>query len=149
MQTSSINHQRGSIIIPVAVSLIVGLILLGGVQLGYYFYMKLELQNTADMAALSSVQLINHEGTLTCDQPAYPAQQAAAAMITENFRYGALSQTTIQCGTWSPEQYPEEEHFKAVAVNGEYNAIQVDLTYEAPFFFAFFRRDNHYREGDC
>lgn len=137
MQTSSINHQRGSIIIPVAVSLIVGLILLGGVQLGYYFYMKLELQNTADMAALSSVQLINHEGTLTCDQPAHPAQQAAAAMITENFRYGALSQTTIQCGTWSPEQYPEEEHFKAVAVNGEYNAIQVDLTYEAPVFLPF------------
>lgn len=137
MQTSSINHQRGSIIIPVAVSLIVGLILLGGVQLGYYFYMKLELQNTADMAALSSVQLINHEGTLTCDQPAHPAQQAAAAMITENFRYGALSQTTIQCGTWSPEQYPEEEPFKAVAVNGEYNAIQVDLTYEAPVFLPF------------
>lgn len=137
MQTSSINRQRGSIIIPVAVSLIVGLILLGGVQLGYYFYMKRELQNTADMAALSSVQLINHEDTLTCDQPAYPAQQAAAAMITENFRYGALSQTTIQCGTWSPEQYPEEEHFKAVAVNGEYNAIQVDLTYEAPFFLPF------------
>lgn len=137
MQTSSINHQRGSIIIPVAVSLVVGLILLGGVQLGYYFYMKLELQNTADMAALSSVQLINHEGTLTCDQPAHPAQQAAAAMITENFRYGALSQTTIQCGTWSPEQYPEEEHFKAVAVNGEYNAIQVDLTYEAPVFLPF------------
>lgn len=137
MQKSSINHQRGSIIIPVAVSLIVGLILLGGVQLGYYFYMKRELQNTADMAALSSVQLINNEDTLTCDQPAYPAQQAAAAMITENFRYGALSQTTIQCGTWSPEQYPEEEHFKAVAVNGEYNAIQVDLTYEAPVFLPF------------
>lgn len=44
---------------------------------------------------------------------------------------------TVLCGTWDPEQYPEEGHFKAVAVNGEYNAILVDLTYEALGFMPF------------
>ncbi|GAA4410533.1 hypothetical protein GCM10011450_19350 [Advenella faeciporci] len=137
MQTLSNNHQRGSIIIPIAVSLVVGLILLGGVQLAYYFYMKRELQNAADMASLSAVQLIEKSGTLTCDQPSHPAQQAAAAIIKENFGYGTLSEMTVLCGTWDPEQYPEEGHFKAVAVNGEYNAILVDLTYEALGFMPF------------
>lgn len=137
MQTLSNNHQRGSIIIPIAVSLVVGLILLGGVQLAYYFFMKRELQNAADMASLSAVQLIEKSGTLTCDQPSHPAQQAAAAIIKENFGYGALSEMTVLCGIWDPEQYPEEGHFKAVAVNGEYNAILVDLTYEALGFMPF------------
>lgn len=137
MQTLSNNHQRGSIIIPVAVSLVVGLILLGGVQLAYYFFMKRELQNAADMAALSAVQLIEKSDGFTCDQPLHPAQQAAAAMITENFWYGTLSEATVSCGTWDPDQYPEEGHFQAVAVNGEYNAILVGLTYEAPVFLPF------------
>lgn len=124
-------------IISVTTYLIVGLILLGGVQMGYFFYIKRELQNTADMAALSAVQLIKNDGTLTCDQPAHPAQLAAMANIAENFQYGALSNPVVLCGTWDPERYTEEEHFKSEAINGEYNAIQVDLTYEVPVFLPF------------
>lgn len=137
MKKPVVKRQKGSVIISVTTYLIVGLILLGGVQIGYFFYMKRELQNTADMAALSAVQLIKNEGTLTCDQPAHPAQLAAMANIAENFQYGALSNLVVLCGTWDPERYAEEEHFKSEAINGEYNAIQVDLTYEAAVFVPF------------
>ena len=130
MQTSSINHQRGSIIIPVAVSLVVGLILLGGVQLAYYFFMKRELQNAADMAALSAVQLIEKTGELTCNNVEHPAQKAAEAIIKENFQYGVLSNMTVSCGVWDPVKYAEKEgHFTKIEDeedNVEYNAILVD-----------------------
>ncbi|MBV4396625.1 hypothetical protein KU392_05035 [Advenella alkanexedens] len=141
MQTSSINRQRGSIIIPVAVSLVVGLILLGGVQLAYYFFMKRELQNAADMAALSAVQLIEKTGELTCNNVEHPAQKAAEAIIKENFQYGVLSNMTVSCGVWDPVKYAEKEgHFTKIEDeedNVEYNAILVDLTYEAPVFLPF------------
>jgi len=141
MQTSSINRQRGSIIIPVAVSLVVGLILLGGVQLAYYFFMKRELQNAADMAALSAVQLIEKTGELTCNNVEHPAQKAAEAIIKENFQYGVLSNMTVSCGVWDPVKYAEKEgHFTKIEDeedNVEYKAILVDLTYEAPVFLPF------------
>ncbi|WP_169293009.1 TadG family pilus assembly protein [Advenella sp. EE-W14] len=141
MQTSSINRQRGSIIIPVAVSLVVGLILLGGVQLAYYFFMKRELQNAADMAALSAVQLIEKTGELTCNNVEHPAQKAAEAIIKENFQYGVLSNMTVSCGVWDLVKYAEKEgHFTKIEDeedNVEYNAILVDLTYDAIGFMPF------------
>lgn len=141
MQTSSINRQRGSIIIPFAVSLVVGLILLGGVQLAYYFFMKRELQNAADMAALSAVQLIEKTGELTCNNVEHPAQKAAEAIIKENFQYGVLSNMTVSCGVWDPVKYAEKEgHFTKIEDeedNVEYNAILVDLTYDAIGFMPF------------
>lgn len=131
MKKSAINHQRGSIIIPVAVSLLVGLILLGGVQLGYYFYMKRELQNTADMAVLSGVQMLRE----SCQQ----AKNTTKASITQNFNHDILADDRInmECGTWR-SSLPAPTHFvNKPNAEGNFNALRVAITYEALPFMPF------------
>lgn len=131
MKKSAINHQRGSIIIPVAVSLLVGLILLGGVQLGYYFYMKRELQNTADMAVLSGVQMLRE----SCQQ----AKNTTKASITQNFNHDILADDRInmECGTWR-SSLPAPTHFvNTPNAEGNFNALRVAITYEALPFMPF------------
>lgn len=130
MTKSAIKRQRGSIIIPVAVSIFVGLILLGGVQLGYYFYMKRELQNTVDLAALSGVQLLS-EGTSSIDD-CNKAITAAKESARQNFnRHGELTdeQFNIECGTWH-QTLPPPHHF-AKGLEESYNALKVTINYEA------------------
>lgn len=138
MTKSAINRQRGSIIIPVAVSLLVGLILLGGVQLGYYFYMKRELQNTADLATLSGVQLLS-EGTSSTDG-CNKAITAGKASARQNFnRHGELTdeQFNIECGTWRSD-LPAPKHFVNNADAGDnYNALHLTITYNALPFMPF------------
>ncbi|MDY0273592.1 MAG: pilus assembly protein TadG-related protein [Advenella sp.] len=131
MKKSAINRQRGSIILPVAVSILVGLILLGGVQLGYYFYMKRELQNTADMAVLSGVQMISD----SCQQ----AKNATKANIIQNFNHDTLADDMIEmeCGTWRTD-LPAPRHFVNTAnAEGHYNALRVSIIYNALPFMPF------------
>ncbi|NLY64704.1 MAG: hypothetical protein GX070_07100 [Alcaligenaceae bacterium] len=139
MQKSAINRQRGSVIVSVVVSLFVGLILLGGVQLGYYFHIKRELQNTADLAVLSGVQLLQDGGNAVegCDK----AIAAARANAKQNFN--ALAgytdeQLPIKCGTWSAA-HEAPKHFAAevVASDGTYNALHFTITYNALPFLPF------------
>ena len=161
MKKSAPNRQRGSIIVPVAVSLLVGLILLGGVQLGYYFHLKRELQNTADLAALSGVQLLSEGGDVCADDDGHPAKIAAIANIKENFKQNdAVNEDggprklkwTVSCGTWDPAkevkadaannvagkyvspQYFEEE----LNSNNKFNALRVILSYDPPIFIPTF-----------
>lgn len=138
MTKSAINRQRGSIIIPVAVSIFIGLVLLGGVQLGYYFYMKRELQNTADLAVLSGVQLLS-EGTSSIDG-CNKAITAGKASARQNFnRHGELTdeQFNIECGTWRSD-LPAPKHFVNKADAGDnYNALHLTITYNALPFMPF------------
>lgn len=140
MKKSAINHQRGSVVLPFVVSLLVGLILLGGVQLGYYFYMKRELQNTADLAALSGVQLLS-EGTSASDA-CNKAKEAATANAIQNFsRHDGLNEEdgslVFQCGTWN-SSLPTPKHFESkVDAQGNYNALQATITYDALPFLPF------------
>ncbi|MBK1779953.1 hypothetical protein JHL22_01845 [Advenella sp. WQ 585] len=131
MKKSAINRQRGSIILPVAVSILVGLILLGGVQLGYYFYMKRELQNTADMAVLSGVQMLSE----SCQQ----AKDTTKASITQNFKHDTLDDDMLEmeCGTWRTD-LPAPRHFVNTAnAEGFYNALRVSVNYNALPFMPF------------
>jgi len=162
MKKSAINRQRGSIIVPVVVSLLVGFVLLGGVQLGYYFHLKRELQNTADLAALSGVQLLNEGGNVCDDEDGHPAKIAAIANIKENFKQndgvdadgisGKLK-WTVSCGTWDPEKedniagkYVSPQYFEKFKPNVEgeelnndkVNALRVILSYEPPIFIPTF-----------
>lgn len=94
------GYQRGSVLLPAAASILVGLILLGTAHLAYLFYMKRELQNAADMAALSGVQML---------RPALPGNCAAAietarATLSAQPALQTASQvdTDIACGIWDP-----------------------------------------------
>lgn len=137
MKKSAVKKMRGSIILPVAFSMLVGFILLGTVQLGYYFYMKLEMQNAADMAALSGVQLLSDGENSTDD--CVKAQVAGKASARKNFeRHGVLTdeQLLVTCGTWD-EDIVGARHFVAQAVNDKYNALHVTIKHNVLPFVPF------------
>lgn len=147
MKKSAINRQRGSIIVPVVVSLLVGLILLGGVQLGYYFHLKRELQNTADLAALSGVQTLSNALWLSdskeiADVDCSAAEEIGKQTARENFKsHGVLSdsQLEVTCGKWKENQVPgDPRHFIATpTVEDDTNSLYVKITYDALPFSSF------------
>ena len=138
MKKSAVKKTRGSIILPVAFSMLVGFILLGAVQLGYYFYMKLEMQNAADLAALSGVQLLSDGDTQLDDcEKAEAVGKASARKNVE--RHGELldDQLVVVCGTWD-ETVEDVTHFMPVAdTNGKFNALRVTIQYNVLPFVPF------------
>jgi len=89
------RRARGSIIINTAIALSLIVITLVGAELGYQFYLKRELQKTADLAALAGAQKLGQPGG-TCS----PAEIAAQANAEKNFAGIALTEAT--CGHWDP-----------------------------------------------
>jgi len=88
------GSQEGSILIATSVFLLVGLVLLGSIQIGYMYYVKRELQKTADMAALTGAQSL-WQG---CDDAGKAAQAAAG----RNFG-GAGVSYSYSCSVWSQD----------------------------------------------
>lgn len=121
------GRQRGSIILPAAAALIVCMILLASANLGYLFYAKREIQNAADLAALSGVQYIHADSSpaASCD---YAKQEALLSL--QDYLGGSkivkldAADITLQCGTWS-RAYPAPEYFDPNPVEGNFNALKV------------------------
>lgn len=108
-QARNRSDQEGSILIAASVFLLVGVILLGAIQIGYMYYTKRELQKTADLAALTGVQSL-WQGTGA-------AQTAAEKAAAQNFSGATVVSTP---GNWA---------------NGKFdpsltptNALQVDVS---------------------
>ena len=132
------HRQRGSILVPLAASLVVGIILLGSAQMGYLFLMKRELQKVADLAALTGMQSLGRGDAAGC-----AAAQAAARTSIESNRgiAGDMGQgARIVCGTWDPEGQPGPLHFAAAAGVSGFNAIHVDLNKQYPRVIPTFSR---------
>lgn len=128
-------RQRGSIVVPVVAALLVGLSLLGASQIGYLYYMKRELQNMADFAALAGAQVLADGGSC----PA--AQTAAWASARMNFQqHGALAdeEMTVVCGEWAPDDIPGDGRHFAVSLdparmNAVWVTVEKNVTSIAPF----------------
>ncbi|CAM3714937.1 putative membrane protein [Kerstersia gyiorum] len=131
------GRQRGSIILPAVAALIVCLILLGSANLGYLFYVKRELQNAADLAALSGAQYIEANGV--CGSAPEQAYQAIDDFFA-NKKIIKLDRGDVspECGVWDPDSVVnEKDHF--LARSSEVNAIRVvidrkDIVSFFPFF---------------
>lgn len=88
---------RGSIVINTAIALSLIVITLVGAELGYQFYLKRELQKTADLAALAGAQKLGQSGgTSACGS----AELAARANAVKNF--AGIVLTEAICGHWDP-----------------------------------------------
>ncbi|WP_454006735.1 pilus assembly protein TadG-related protein [Alcaligenes sp. Marseille-Q7550] len=73
------DRQTGSVIVPAAAALLVGLVLLGAAQLGQNFYAKRDLQNAADLAALAGAQSWGRAMSWAAGRPsAWPGSACAA-----------------------------------------------------------------------
>lgn len=118
----SIRKQTGSVVLNAAIALSLLVIVLVGIELGYLFFLKRELQKTADLAALAGAQAL---GAGDCDA----ARRAAA--INGNLNLPArlldMSESEATCGNWDSNR-PPPRHFGAPVAGQKLNAILVTLT---------------------
>ncbi|OZI77937.1 TadG family pilus assembly protein [Bordetella genomosp. 12] len=127
------RDQRGSILVSAALIILVGILLLGGAQLGYFYYVKRELQKAADLGALTAAQML--DGT-TCTW----AAAAARANVRENLSgyADALLATEVSCYRWDPDNAALAPRFvRAPAANERLNAVRVQVTLPVSALFPY------------
>ncbi len=119
----SARRQIGSVVINATIALSLLVIVLVGTELGYLFFMKRELQKTADLAAIAGAQSL---GPTDCDA----AQQAAVINGNLNIPIGldAVTKQEIACGHWDSEKRDPPLHFGTPGVGEKLNAVHVILT---------------------
>jgi len=140
----SSRRQQGSILIPAALVIMLALLLLWGVQLGYAFYLKRELQKTADMAALSAAQVLERGHEDDCAA----AESAARSAIMVNI--GGLNSEDVSCKRWDgKDEGLAPRYIRDADISGgeSYNAITIQLSIIAPSLFPFTEGTTLYAEA--
>lgn len=134
-QNQQAHKQQGSIIVPAAAALFVGLILLGAAHLGHNFSVKRDLQNAADLAALAGAQALGSGDALGCQQ----GQDMARFSLRSQPNSPAAGLTgegaKVLCGKWSNGQSDPNQRFAPVLPA---DAVRVHLSYQPPSLFPFF-----------
>ncbi|MET3181272.1 UNVERIFIED_ORG: putative membrane protein [Variovorax guangxiensis] len=99
------------------------IITLIGTELGYLFYLKRELQKTADLAALAGAQGLGVNNCAT-------ATTAAIANATQNMPVGLapLAAANVVCGRWDPALRPTAPHFGPPDSGQKFNAVRVTIS---------------------
>jgi uncharacterized membrane protein len=117
------RRSAGSILVNTAIALSLIIITLIGTELGYMFYLKRELQKTADLAALAGAQGLGANNCTT-------ATAAAIANAAQNMPVGLtpLGADGIVCGRWDPMQTPASPHFAAPLSGEDLNAVRVVIS---------------------
>jgi len=122
---SSRRRIRGSVLINTAIALSLIVITLLGTQLGYLFFIKRELQKTADLAALSGAQSL--QPFLCAD-----AKTAAVTNAAQNMPplLPALTQADVECGNWDPGNPARTapQYFGTPGTGQAFNAVRVTIT---------------------
>lgn len=135
------QFQRGSLVVNLAIALSLIVIVLIGTELGYLFFMKRELQKSADLAALAGAQQIS--GTGGC------ADAVSAAKLSANGANGTDSRRNlpatfslvdgdIECGQWDPAK-ATPDHFDPATSN--LNAVRVTISKAPTAILPFFTAD--------
>ncbi len=119
------RRQSGSIVINTAIALSLIVIALVGTELGYLFFMKRELQKTADLAAVAG-------GSAVLPADCTAARAAALTNAGQNLAGFTL---VVTCGRWDPAQ-GTERHFTADQT--AFNAVHVVIEGAPPPLLAFF-----------
>ena len=132
-------RQRGSVLITTAIALSLIVICLIGIELGYLFFMKRELQKTADLAALAGAKIIS--GT-NCADAKISALENANDAATGNMPQGMepLTVSEVICGTWTALGQAGSPANRFTAASNNLNAVQVSMSRAPisllPFFTA-------------
>lgn len=128
------DRQTGSVIVPAAAALLVGLVLLGAAQLGQNFYVKRELQNAADLAALAGAQSLGAGDDLGCQE----AQRMAGVSLRSQEGSPAAGLTgdsvQVRCGQWDGSVEDSAQRFTPALPA---HSVQVRLSHQAPSLFPF------------
>ncbi|AZG08174.1 hypothetical protein EGT29_09915 [Pigmentiphaga sp. H8] len=155
-------RQRGSVLIAAAAAMLVSVTLLASADLGYLFYMKRELQKTADLAALAGAQQLERDSCVA-------ATAAARGNANLNLQRFALSMETSPapvCGRWDPNpdstrntvqtmEPPSEsysgtggkKYFGTPKSTAGFNAIKVAISQQVPLVLPFLGNRSLYAEA--
>ena len=116
------RRQVGSVVINAIIALSLLVIVLVGTELGYLFFLKRELQKTADLAALAGAQALDGE---SCTG----ATTAATANAAKNLppTLAAVAADSVVCGHWDPVSRPAAPHFGAPESGQKLNAVRVSI----------------------
>lgn len=121
------RRMRGSVVVNAVIAVSLVLIVLIGTQVSYMFFMKRELQKTADLAALSGAQAV---------LPASCANATAAAVANAAQNLPAMlapvTAAEITCGHWDPAARPGPHHFGVPGAGQILNSVRVTITRAAP-----------------
>ena len=140
-----VRRHGGSIIVMVAIFLSIVFILASSIDIGYVFYMKRDLQKTADLAALAgALQLAT---TPPAGNPATCAASDKAVLAAlgnaqaNGFATTAPNQMsnviTVTCGRWDPVANAAQapNYFAAPVAGTSLNAVKVVVAQTVPAFF--------------
>lgn len=141
------SRQLGSVAVMAAIFLSIIVILLSSIDIGYMFYMKRNLQKSADLAALAgaqqlvSVPLTGNPLPTACvptDGPVLAAignaQMNGFSIVAPNPMANSL---TVTCGRWDPTANAalKPNFFSIPAAGTRLNAVRVVMAQNVPAFF--------------
>lgn len=123
------SAQRGAVLVQFALLAGVLVSILGGVQIGYMYFAKRDLQRTADLAALEAVNALTYGDDSTCTSRAKPAAEQS---ITSNLRVSLESETrSIECGHWNAGKADNARFNISTSKNNPLNSARIQLRGEA------------------
>ncbi|MDE1009637.1 MAG: TadG family pilus assembly protein [Paraburkholderia fungorum] len=120
------RRQHGAIAVLAVIWLSIAIAALGAIDIGNVYFVRRQLQRTADLAAMAAVQVISTSGG--CTTATMAAQQNATSNgFTANGTGTTLSTT---CGRWDTTT---SSYFGTTG--NPLNAVQVQATQVVPYFF--------------
>lgn len=131
------GSQQGSIIVTTAIALSLIVILLIGSELGYLFFLKRELQKTADLAALAGATSVT---TGDCSAGRAAALANANTASTGNMPTGLLplANGEVTCGRWTSAGTVTDPASRYTSATTNLNAVQVQFSRTPASLLAFF-----------
>ncbi|RFU47975.1 TadG family pilus assembly protein [Paraburkholderia sp. DHOC27] len=124
------RRQRGSTLLVAALCLAIALAALGAIDVGNFYFMRRDLQRTADLAAAAGAQTIGSATSTAGDCAAATASAQQNAQTGNNMPNATV---TVVCGRWDPSVNAGQSYF---ALTGTpMNAVQVTVQQTVPYFF--------------
>jgi uncharacterized membrane protein len=123
---SGARRQHGAIAVLAVIWLSIAMAALGAIDVGNVYFVRRQLQRTADLAAMAAVQAISTQGGCTTATTA-AQQNAASNGFTANGTSTTLSTT---CGRWDTST---STYFGTTG--NPLNAVQVQTGQTVPYFF--------------
>jgi len=117
------RRQRGSMAVTIGMFMLIGVVLLESLVLGYQFYMRRQMQNVADLAALAGAQALSG---MSCT--------AALAAARSNAALNDSATVTVDCGNWNLN-YTTKYNYQTQTASStlDPNAVHVLVTKKIPF----------------
>ncbi len=126
---TSLPRQRGSMTVALVFALLVGLVLLGGTQLGYAFYMKREMQKSVDLAAISAAQVLGSGSVADCARARAAGSAAALKNLPNIMETFTAADVMVQCKVWDSTRADSTGMHVFDPVGSQLpNAVQVSIS---------------------